>query len=99
MVSCDGDEDYKDAAKHADIGVILLAEDPDQSERDALAAKARAQYAVGDFNAAKMTFLEAEKCDQLAGRCQHANNVSACMLQLEDYEGVLEQTERVLEVS
>lgn len=87
------EEDYKDAAKYAGI----VPEDSDNVYT--LAAKGRAQYDAGDYSAAKMTFLQADQLEPLApGRFKHLNNASACMLQLEDYEGAMEYTKRVLEV-
>ena len=97
MVSGDSsDEDYKDAAKYAGI----VPEDLEDTDRiNNLVAKARALYNAGDYNAAVLAFREAQECDpQAPGRYQHANNLSACMLRLEDYEGALKYTKLVLTV-
>lgn len=96
MVSYDSsDEDYNDAAKHAGITLV----DTDKDRVDAVVAKARALYNAGDFDAARIAFLQAQEYEPLApGRWKHANNASACMLRSGDNEATLDYTKRVLAV-
>lgn len=94
---CSDEKDCKVAPQHAGVGAV------DTDDFWKLMAIGRALYEARDFEAAKLNFHKAVDIvhdSQIPGhsRTKAVNNLSACLLQLGDHNGVLQCAQDVLKV-